>query len=226
MYPCIKCGKEFKIKYELDRHYKRKTPCDQDKIYECDRCLKIFQNSSNLKRHLNRKTFCKKVDALLKIHELELENEKLKHVNTIKNITNNNNQIYNICFNEGDRYYKNQILNQVSDNFRIDGPELSKLMLPPHHDDMNDLKNITLFTDIIIKICFNIQRPENWRFIYDKITELLKIKINDDIMEFPDHFPEMIYIIYKHVINYKDLDKDIIDFYFFRRPYANEMLFR
>lgn len=215
MFTCIKCGKEFSIEKYLNQHYKRKTPCDKKDIHKCNICLKEFASKSSLSYHQNnRKTPCKKVDPILENYELRLENERLQHANIINNInTTNNNQIYNIHINGGDKYYKNQVLNQISDTFKVKGEEISRLMLQHDHDDENEFKNITIFTDIIIKICFNIQRPENWRFVYDKIAELLKIKINNSIVEFPDHFPEMIYIIYKYVVQYKELDPDIIEFY-------------
>jgi hypothetical protein len=96
-------------------------------------------------------------------------------------------------------------------------------MLCEPFDNKNDLQNIKLFTDIIIKICFNIQRPENWRFIYDNIADLLKIKIDGKIEDASDSLLNTICKLYKEVINYEDLDPDVKKFYMkFIDSYEND----
>lgn len=215
MFQCVKCQKTFKLKSILNRHYNRKTPCDQKIIHKCYNCLKEFPNKTDLTRHNNRKFPCKKVDPIIENYELKLENAELRHAKTINNITNNNNQqnIYNITINAGEKYYKNHMLHQICDEFNIDETMINNLILAKGFDFNNDLNNVGVFTELIVKICFNLQQPENWRFIYDKIAELLKIKINDKIVNFPEYFLEFIYILYKQVVNCKTLDPEIISFY-------------
>jgi hypothetical protein len=104
-------------------------------------------------------------------------------------------------------------MNQISDQFKIKDSDINTLMLCEPFDDKNDLQNIKLFTDIIIKICFNIQQPENWRFIYDNIADLLKIKIDGKIEDASDSLLNTICTLYKEVINYEDLDPDVKKFY-------------
>lgn len=210
---CIKCNKDLKSNYNLKRHYNRKTPCNAEIIHKCDNCLHVFSCKAALSNHLSRKFPCKKVDPVIENYELKLEIEQLKNVKIVNNIINNNQQnIYNITINEGDKYYKNQLLHQIQGQYKIDKTHIHKLMLNKEHVGP-DIKNISAFTDIIIKICFNIQRPENWRFIYDKISELLKIKLNDQIVDFPDYILEFIYSLYKQVVNSETVDPELAEFY-------------
>jgi len=69
MNKCELCSKEFKRKYDLDKHLKRKIPCNN--IIQCNNCLKIFKTTFNLNRHQDRKIKCEKVN-------LEQENKVLK----------------------------------------------------------------------------------------------------------------------------------------------------
>jgi hypothetical protein len=53
---CDKCDKTFSDTRGLERHKKKKAPCDRK--LKCDKCNKVFKHISNLKRHQNRKNPC------------------------------------------------------------------------------------------------------------------------------------------------------------------------
>ena len=57
-YKCEKCKKEFTTKSNLNRHLKKKNPCDVIIEYKCERCKKIFNLKQSLQRHINRKNPC------------------------------------------------------------------------------------------------------------------------------------------------------------------------
>jgi hypothetical protein len=50
---CVKCNKEFPDKANLDRHYKRKNPCDTPKstVLSCEYCDKTFTRAFSVTRH-------------------------------------------------------------------------------------------------------------------------------------------------------------------------------
>jgi hypothetical protein len=75
MVKCIKCNKNFKSEYLLNKHINRKYPCDI--IFNCEKCNSIFKDKRTLDLHLNRKTLCTK--KIIKPEaEIILEIEKLK----------------------------------------------------------------------------------------------------------------------------------------------------
>lgn len=53
---CKKCGLKFSTFQMLEKHYKRKIPCDRK--LKCEKCNKEFKLKANLIRHQNRKTPC------------------------------------------------------------------------------------------------------------------------------------------------------------------------
>lgn len=73
---CKICGKEFTTKSNLNRHLKKKIPCqEKKKEFKCERCQKIFTTKQSLQIHMNKKNICKiKISNL----ELEIEKEKIK----------------------------------------------------------------------------------------------------------------------------------------------------
>ncbi len=102
---CVKCGKDFKNKYNLERHLKRQKPCDQlkdlnKKIFKCDICLKDFSSNDRLKYHKNKKIPCKPIIEILAEENLQLKMQ-------INNITTNNND-------DEVKKLKNQIENLTS----------------------------------------------------------------------------------------------------------------
>ena len=62
---CKLCKKVFGSIQSLERHHKRKIPCNR--ILKCMDCGKIFKLKSNLTRHKNRKTSCKPIHGNLTV---------------------------------------------------------------------------------------------------------------------------------------------------------------
>lgn len=50
MFQCQKCDKIFKLKTDLERHYKRKIPCTRNKL-SCCYCDKIYKSRAGLSKH-------------------------------------------------------------------------------------------------------------------------------------------------------------------------------
>jgi len=66
---CKMCRKIFGTIQALERHHKRKIPCNR--ILKCMDCGKVFKQISHLKRHKNRKTSCKFIhgDPTIRVDE-------------------------------------------------------------------------------------------------------------------------------------------------------------
>jgi hypothetical protein len=58
---CDKCYSTFSSFQMLEKHSKRKYPCDR--VLECNVCRKIFATPSSLKRHTIRKTPCEPIQG-------------------------------------------------------------------------------------------------------------------------------------------------------------------
>ncbi len=61
---CQECNKEFKFKYEYDRHVNKKYPCENknnNKKYPCKYCNVIFTRPSHLKIHEDTKKHKKRL---------------------------------------------------------------------------------------------------------------------------------------------------------------------
>lgn len=74
-YPCRKCDRDFKTKYELDRHNNRKKPCDEGEFL-CPECRLPFRRQKALDAHLELGR-CKGKKESLVIAELAQEVESL-----------------------------------------------------------------------------------------------------------------------------------------------------
>jgi len=222
MYKCAKCNKEFKSNRNLQSHQNKKIPCDR--IIKCKNCFKEFKTIYILTRHLNRKNKCIKRDLEQENIELkrklEVAESKQSITNNITNNINNNTQI-NIFTPEGKLYHtyflKSNPLEQLE--FNID--ELSNLTLEDYTDELSNIYN---FTNLIKEICFNMNIPENWIICKDDLFDKLKLKIDkDNVINCMDNILYLIYSIAKQVINYNELDKELIEFYkTFIEKYENE----
>lgn len=58
---CKKCGVKFGRAQNLEKHLKKKIPCDR--VLKCEKCNKIFRHKGNLKKHMNRKTPCEPIQG-------------------------------------------------------------------------------------------------------------------------------------------------------------------
>jgi len=216
MYSCELCNKEFKNKQNFKSHMTKKIPCNR--IIKCNNCNIEFKTLQILKNHLNRKNPCKKIDLEEENIKLKEEIEKLKNNKTIinnntNNITNNNTQI-NIFSPEGKLYHtyflKSNPLQQLE--FNIDKLDsLSNLSLEEYTDELSNIYN---FTNLIKEICFNMELPENWIICKDDLFNKLHLKIDEEnIVNCVDNMLYLIYNIAKQVINYNNLEIDLINFY-------------
>jgi len=243
---CIKCKKEFSTNYHLNRHHQRKIPCDR--VIQCDNCLMIFKTKQILSNHQNRKTPCKKVDLEQEVKKLKAENEKLKLKEenrilnqTINNNSNNtqNNTVNNILvFTEGGKYYKDRVkIAKYLNNLNIQDMSMDDISncidkdmkenynLHKEQDKLpmfNHLK-CNSYIQLIKLICFNINYPENWIFIYDYMLEKTQIKVNkDDIEDVNNKVLLIIYIILKD-ISKKETNEKLHDVYqLFIERYEND----
>lgn len=81
---CDKCNRIFASKYNLDRHMKRKIPCNEKDIkkFECVYCYNDFSTNGNLKRHLKK---CKVKISKEKEEKLEKLNYEIKEKDNLIN---------------------------------------------------------------------------------------------------------------------------------------------
>jgi hypothetical protein len=56
---CKKCNRKFGTIQTLERHLKKKIPCDR--VLKCDKCNKVFKQLGHLTKHQNRKTSCEPI---------------------------------------------------------------------------------------------------------------------------------------------------------------------
>jgi hypothetical protein len=56
---CKNCNRKFGAIQTLERHLKKKIPCDR--VLKCEKCNKEFKLKANLLRHQNRKTPCEPI---------------------------------------------------------------------------------------------------------------------------------------------------------------------
>jgi hypothetical protein len=211
MSECVKCNKSFKSIYNLNKHNNKKIPCDL--IIKCENCLKIFNTKQNLNKHNNRKNPCIKVDLIKENEKLKEENERLKKTSNITNIQNNTiiNNTINIFTPEGKLYHSYFIKSKPLEQLEFNIDELSNLTIEDYTDELSNIYN---FTNLLKELCFNIDVPDNWIICKDDLFNKLKLKIDNDIVvNCVDNMLHLIYSIAKQVVNYNELDKELIEFY-------------
>ena len=167
LYSCYKCGKEFKQKSGIDRHYARKFPCtksvvDPTKTFNCQYCFKSFRHSQSKWRHEKKcdKQIVKHLETANTIlqnenNRLEKEKaqimkymEKLLQVNSemktthITNITNNNTYIQlNNFGSENTKYITEKLLNKLLRSPQTAVPELiQQIHFHPDHPENRNIK--------------------------------------------------------------------------------------
>ena len=238
MNKCNLCNREFKRIYELNRHQNRKIPCNR--IIQCTRCLTVFSTKQNLTKHLNRKTPCKKVDLKEENNKLKEENEKLKlekenkilnqTINNNSNNTLNNNNIFFV-----DRWDKlfyervqastfnltnkglDKILNQEVRKMESFKDTRDNLKLHKEYDRMNMYNHLktgrTIYIHIIKFVCINMKYPENWIFIYNKLSEEVSVKLDNSFVELNNSLLRLIYDILKTLVEDENIDDNLKSIY-------------
>lgn len=58
---CKKCNRKFGAIQTLERHLKKKIPCDR--VLKCEKCNKEFKRLNDLTKHQNRKTPCEPIQG-------------------------------------------------------------------------------------------------------------------------------------------------------------------
>jgi len=247
MYKCELCNKEFDRKYNLQQHLKRKIACNN--IIQCSNCLNQFKTKQGLLRHKDRKNPCEKVNLEQENKKLKEKIEQLEKTST-RAITNNNtnnttNNNINIqldklyittdSFKEIKKILKySNGLNQLCYNDIIQQANLlvdenTKSTIKMCKDTENNFtleKNYNhLKSDMIMKfvklLCFNINNPENWIFIYDYLFKKMKVKINNNLEDINNQLILIVYTMIKGLI-IKDTKKELHEsYYIFIDRYEN-----
>jgi len=163
MYICEQCKKEFKRKYNYNRHTTRSTTCNNN--YQCENCGKKFRYQSRFLEHYHPKSQCyikqlesDKYELELEKLKLELENEKLKNqlVPIQNNIDNSNN--YNNCNNT------NNTINQTL-NLNYFGKEDTSYITPQMIQKCLRM-GVQGDIDLFKKIHFHPDHPHNHNISY------------------------------------------------------------
>jgi len=73
MFSCERCSKEFKTNWELQRHIRKKNPCDEvdpvDIEGRCEYCYKSFSSNQKLNSHIHK---CQEKDDAVRCLEMQL----------------------------------------------------------------------------------------------------------------------------------------------------------
>lgn len=179
---CSKCHKTFSNKYNLEKHLKKKIPCDR--IIKCTNCNKVFKTISHLTRHMNRKNPCQSINEKEKEFEqeliildkkkeiklelmdkqLEIEKEKTNRKQLCSTTTINNNNSNNIIIN-APTYNVNvfsveNVNNNIEKNILTLGMDVFKSIM----DELPDAKDkIVKILELTYK---NEDTPECQNLIY------------------------------------------------------------
>ena len=210
---CIKCNKSFKFNVELNRHLKRKIPCDR--IIECTVCTAQFKTLQLLKRHTNRKKKCLppnivEENILLK-RKIELMEASKQTIINNTLINNNNNNIINIFDSNGKIFHQHFLKSNPIEQLTMDNISLDSLVIEDYTDELSNIYN---FTNMIKEVCFNMEIPSNWIICKDDLFNKLKLKIDrNNILDCIDNILYLIYTISKQVVNFPQLNDELLRFY-------------
>jgi len=210
-YGCDKCDKEFSNNQQYKNHINRKIPCNR--IIECTICKEQFKTKQLLKRHKNRKIKkCYPPDITSELNSLKEEIKELKNKQNITNITNNiTNNIINIFTPEGKLYHTHFLKSKPLEQLELKIDDLSKLTLEDYTDDLSNIYN---FTNLIKKVCFNIDMSDNWIICKDELFESLLLKVDDtNIVDCKDNILKLIYTIATQIVECEGLDIELFLFY-------------
>ena len=235
-YPCYKCDKIFNTKYNLNRHLKRKIPCNKNKEFKCDICLKNFACNQTLENHKKKKYPCKPPDLELlnnTIVSLKNQNQSLQ----INNNTNNtNNSHNNITYNTNIIVAQEQMKNHINSNcYTLN--DIQKLVSNEHIYDYLELATVdkdydeddvlqnTKDISLLIKYVFcNVDLQENFIFFKDFIENQIYVRLNEEMKELsPFDINYIIYVLFKQLLTYNNLDSEMrVFFRKFIKKYDNQ----
>lgn len=213
MFKCKLCQKEFTTNQNLIRHSTlRKKPCNKEIIFKCDNCLKIFSTKANLTRHLNRKNPCKQI-----INK--------DQTTQIQNITNNNNTTNNTIINYNLIIQNEEVAQKI---FEQIGKSTYQIVSSKNKGNtrilqLSDRSSTSIFDqapaifDLIERMFFNIDKPENWILLKDEVENKFKIKLEESsFKDFNVNIYKIIYVLFKDILKYADKNKNdpnVIKFY-------------
>jgi hypothetical protein len=224
MNKCDKCNQGFKTKHLLTNHIKRKIPCDQ--IISCTVCDKICKTPQELERHKTRIKPCKptnkvseigvnnqleiakiqlkreKIDATLRLKELDLEMTKLKLISYEKlEIIKNDRKAMTVSISKHiEETNEKRILKKIEDENNRIIQELSVKLIVPNMVELNS-ENITK----VIK--YRYQNPST--FNHTDGISLIRKCYNLNYLNFEDLNNEM----FKPIYNSSDFPDNKLMFY-------------
>ena len=239
---CNLCNKEFKLKHHLTQHQNRKIPCNRViKCNRCQKEFKLKHHlvqHLNRKNPCEKVDLEQEVKKLKEENEkLKLEKENKILNQTINNNTNtNSNNTQNIFFiDKWDKFFYNQALESCFSKENLKHKGLDKILneqirktesfkdtrdnlnLHKEYDRMNMYNHIktgkNIYMHIIKFVCINMKYPENWIFIYNKLTEEVSVKVNDKFVELNNSLLRIIYDILKTLVEDENIDNNLRNIY-------------
>jgi hypothetical protein len=148
---CDLCKKEFKNKYDYDRHANRKTPCNVKEIYNCLECNKIFKFKSKLEDHKKTKTHITNYN--INIENLNIDNSTNYYGGIIMNAFEKTDLSKLNIKDIENEYYNNINLENMFNAF-----ELEEMVYPSNNYFAHCF---SYFIKIFSKLNFNIAYSEN-----------------------------------------------------------------
>lgn len=218
MFTCGICQKNFASNQNLIKHQTlRKTPCKKETIFKCDICLTEFANKYNLTRHTKRKTPCKRV---VKVEINDVKDLSPSQIINNNNINSNNTiNNYNIIIqNEAvaKRIFEhiNKSTCQITAN-KNKGNEYILQLSNRSSDSVFD-QSSAIF-DLIERMFFNIDKPENWILLKDEVENRFKIKLDESsFKDFNTNIFHVVYLLFKDISKHANKNKNdpmVLKFY-------------